>query len=136
MPRTKKLKAAKKPTKTEVKKTTAPKPKAKKTTSKKATQEPKRGRPKGSYKRLKDVDEILKLFSKVQAADGKEFRVLIGDDLYPIAENIMNDLDIAFKVTEKDGRRSYAMSYERPDDVLNLVLEELDDEFLEEGQIF
>ena len=62
--------------------------------------------------------------------------MILPDDFYPVAENIMTDLGVEFESYISEGRRTYNVSYTAPEPDFDLTLEELDDEFLEDGQLF
>ena len=127
MPRTKTTKKAKTKTKT----------KATKKAVKKVVKKEKRGRKKGSYKRINDTEELYVFINKVQfSSSGKKFRMILQDDFFPIAENIMSDLGIDFESYISEGRRTYIVSYTPPEPSFDLTLDELDDEFLKDGQLF
>ncbi|HUS49806.1 MAG TPA: hypothetical protein VMZ91_06555 [Candidatus Paceibacterota bacterium] len=88
------------------------------------------------YRSLKSIEDVYAHINKIQFSDGKQMLFSINDpDVFQIAENLFKDAEIPFDFFMDKGRRVYSVTYQRPKEMKNMVLEELDDE-LEDDIIF
>ena len=87
---------------------------------------------------INTTEDLLKVINKVQLNENKkQFKIGIPDNnLSIVAENIMLDCNVKFEVYETSRRRVYTLTYEREEFLDNLILDEVEDEILENGQLF
>jgi len=84
---------------------------------------------------IKEIDEFYVIINKVQCS-GVEMTVEFtfqDASLRPTAEHILKDIELPFEVL--DGG-IYRIDFVPKEDVEQLVVEQLDDEIVEEGQLF
>lgn len=85
---------------------------------------------------ISDIDDFVKIVNKVQI-EKMSARIYLKDNtISPVVENILKDAHLEF---EKKSGKKMSMYVVRPnlsEITLDVSVEELEDEFLEEGQLF
>lgn len=85
---------------------------------------------------ISDIDDFVKIVNKVQVEKMSARIYLRDDSICPVIENILKDAHLEF---EKKSGKKMSMYVVRPnlsEITLDVSVEELEDEFLEEGQLF
>ena len=133
---TKKIKAKKK---TKAKKTKvskiSPKAVSKKTIKKAIKKIDKATR---KYRVIYDIDTLCKYINMIQTVKrNKSITVIVKDDtIIPIVENMLRDLEVKFDGIDTERGRVYTMLYDLPEIEEDVMIQELDDEYIENGQLF
>ena len=85
---------------------------------------------------INDIDDFVKIVNKVQI-DKLSARIYLKDDtIYPVIENILKDSHLSFEKKEGKKMIMYVIRPNLSEIVTDVSVEELEDEFLEEGQLF
>jgi len=85
---------------------------------------------------VKNMEQIYKVINKVQS-DNKKLKIFVDDNSnYPIIENILKDSSLDFEIIEKGSGRVYIITPSKKTTLTDLNLDEFEDEFIEDGQLF
>jgi hypothetical protein len=91
---------------------------------------------KSNIKQIEEIDDLFSIINTVQVDKAMISILISNNELLPIIRNLINDADIEYK--ERIMKRSCIIKLYPPkdNDNIDLHVQELDDEFLEEGQLF
>ena len=108
--------------------------KQKKTSTKKAGKK----RIKQNYRVIREVEDLYKQVNIAQTSKRNEIvRIIVRDEtIFPVIENLLNDSEVSFTSKETNSGRLYEILYDKEIEEDPIVLDELEDEFIEEGQLF
>jgi len=85
---------------------------------------------------VSDIDDFVKIVNKVQV-EKLSARIYLKDDtICPVIENILKDAHLEFEKKEGKKMTMYVIRPNLSEISLDVSVEELEDEFLEEGQLF
>jgi len=94
----------------------------------------KRGRKPHNF--ISDLEEVYVYINKIQTRREITYLCFIDPDLCPVAENLLNDAGLEFECKNSE-RHIYRISptYREPT-IEEIAIEMMDDEIIEEGQLF
>lgn len=103
----------------------------------KRTPKKKQTRKKGVHvTEISDIDDFVKVVNKVQVSKKTEKILLKDSTISHIIENIMKDSGLPFKKNASKEGLAYTIDPNFTDVNIDVDVDELEDEFLEEGQLF
>jgi len=86
--------------------------------------------------KISDIDDFYKYVNKVQLDKNTVVLTITDSNLVPIIENILRDSSLEFDKREFSTGFRYRMYPNFDEVVVDIDIDELQDEFLEEGQLF
>ncbi|MFA5599855.1 MAG: hypothetical protein WDA06_04585 [Phenylobacterium sp.] len=87
-------------------------------------------------KEIKTIDDLYKAINRVQQKHESLEIKLTDETLSPVVENIIADSSLIFEKSEQGKSIVYLMSPGEIDFSAEIQVKELEDEFLEDGQLF
>jgi hypothetical protein len=108
-------------------------PRKKGSTNSKSKKTSKRGR---RFRKIFDMELAYKVINEVQSSN-EEYKIRLMDmQLAPVIENLIKDASLKFEKSEEKDSIIYRVIPGEVEFSKDILVEELEDEFLEKGQLF